>query len=82
MMEYIIYGTSSCPYCKSAKDLLDSKELPYTYTDLMEVTPHEQKVLQETAGKQFRTVPQIFLNDGEELKYIGGFTDLKETFED
>lgn len=47
----------------------------------MEVTPHEQKVLQETAGKQFRTVPQIFLNDGEELKYIGGFTDLKATFE-
>lgn len=76
---YIIYGTQSCGYCTQAKNLLEGSGHDYAYVDLTETTPGEQAKLMEIAGKPFRTVPQIFHKGfGNELKYIGGFTDLKE----
>lgn len=76
---YIIYGTESCGYCTQAKNLLEGSGDDYAYVDLTETTPGEQAKLMEIAGKPFRTVPQIFFKGfGNELKYIGGFTDLKE----
>ena len=76
---YIIYGTQTCGYCTQAKQLLEQKGMDFSYVDLTETTPGEQAKLMEIAGKAFRTVPQIFHKGfGNELKYVGGFTDLKE----
>ena len=77
-MEYKIYGTVGCGYCIQAKALLTSKEKNWTYIDLMDVNPEEQKLLQEIAGTTFRTVPQVFISDDEDLTYVGGYKELKE----
>lgn len=75
---YIIYGTQSCGYCIQAKRILEQKGMDFSYVDLTDTTPGEQAKLMEIAGKPFRTVPQIFHKGfGNELKYVGGFTDLK-----
>ena len=31
-----IYGTQNCSYCKQAKDVAESYDLPYEYIDLHE----------------------------------------------
>ena len=68
-MNAIVWSTSTCTFCKQAKTLLNSKNIPFeermigsewTKEQLLEVVPNA------------RTVPQIFI-DGN---YIGGYTDL------
>ena len=75
---YVIYGTASCTYCVEAKKLLDREEKDYTYSDITLLTNTERDNIQEIAGQVFRTVPQIFKLVGNEMIYIGGYTDLKE----
>ena len=67
-----IYGTPTCGYCKSAKELCEESNLEYTYIDLFE-EDHAMEHLTGLIGP-FRTVPQIFV-EGE---YVGGFTEFKE----
>lgn len=78
MSKYTIYSTVGCGYCLQAKRLLESKEIPFDYVDLSEVSGEQKAMLQETAGIPFRTVPQIFKeNEDAILEYVGGFTELK-----
>lgn len=66
----IIYGKEFCPYCKMAKDLLESKGIEYEYIDI----ESEGKTAAEITGRpDVRTVPQIYL----EGQYVGGFTELR-----
>lgn len=67
--EIKIYTTPWCPYCISAKKLLDKKGVTY---DDMDVS-YEQDIrteLRKMTGS--RTVPQIFING----QTIGGCDDL------
>ncbi len=69
MATIIVYSKPSCPYCVSAKELLNKKGVHFTEVrvDL------DEKALQymiEKTGR--RTVPQIIIND----EAIGGFDDL------
>ena len=67
----IVYGKSNCPYCHTAKSLLESKGIAYEYIDI-EI---EGKTAAEITGRpDVRTVPQIYL-EGE---YVGGFDDLRK----
>ena len=75
---YIIYGTASCAYCVEAKKLLEREDKDYTYSDITVLTNTERDNIQEIAGMVFRTVPQIFKLVGNEMVYIGGYTNLKE----
>ena len=68
---YTIYSKPSCSYCLQARQLLETKQLPfvykqlgadYTLQELLEVSPNA------------RTFP-VILKDGE---LIGGFTNLCE----
>ena len=68
---YTIYSKPSCSFCLQAKQLLETKQLPfvykqlgadYTLQELLEVSPNA------------RTFP-VILKDGE---LIGGFTNLCE----
>ena len=82
-MEYVIYGTVGCGYCTQAKTLLTTKEKDWTYIDLFDTSSQAQKELQDIAGIQFRTVPQIFLvEDGVIHEYIGGYRNLVGYLED
>lgn len=78
MSKYVIYSSVGCGFCIQAKRLLESKDIPFDYIDITEIDASEKAQLQETAGIQFRTVPQIFqVNDNDQLTYVGGFTELK-----
>lgn len=72
--DVVIYGIGGgyCGYCDQAKNLLDRKNIDYTY---IEATESEQFAT-EFVAKGFRTVPQITIN-GE---HIGGYNDLVSYF--
>ena len=65
----IIYSTSWCPSCVSAKRLLDSKKVAYKEINIEQEDISREKLV-EIAGAS--TVPQILIND----KSIGGFDSL------
>ena len=68
---YTIYSKPSCSYCLQAKQLLETKQLPFVYKQLgVDYTLQE---LLEVSPKA-RTFP-VILKD-EEL--IGGYSDLCE----
>jgi glutaredoxin 3 len=71
MKKIVVYSTTYCGYCRSAKHLLEELELPYTEID---VTNDDQKRqwLYDVTGH--RTVPQIFIDE----RPIGGYTELHE----
>lgn len=76
---YIVYGKQNCAYCTKAKQLLESKNLPYKYIDLgVDISVEIFKELMWEAYQVIpKTVPQILEND----QYIGGF-DALETYLD
>ena len=88
-MEYEVYGNLGCGYCDLALDLLEEKDLDYEYFDLHSVQDR-QKELMNVAGHQFKTVPQIFIEQHDDRfknervrkrTYIGGYTELKKHLE-
>ncbi len=68
MPDIIMYTTSTCPYCRGAKQLLNAKGISYTEIDVQSV---DQKVAMINRSGR-RTVPQIFFGDW----HVGGFDDL------
>ena len=69
MARVIVYTTSYCAYCRSAKALLDRKGVAYTEVDVSS-DDDRRTWLVESTGR--RTVPQIFIDD----RSVGGFDDL------
>ena len=67
----IIYSTSWCPSCISAKRLLDSKKIKYEEINIEEVDISREELI-KIAGAA--TVPQIMINETP----IGGFDNLLE----
>jgi glutaredoxin len=68
-MKAIVWSTSTCSFCKQAKTLLTTKNIPFEERMIGAEWTKEQ-LLEEVPNA--RTVPQIFL-DG---KYVGGYTEL------
>ncbi len=67
-MKIEIYSTSNCPYCVSAKKLLQERNLSFQEIDVSD--PEKKEALKNKTG--WRTVPQIFIED----QFIGGFQEL------
>lgn len=67
-MKIEIYSTTNCPYCVSAKKLLQDRNLAFQEIDVSE--PEKKEALKNKTG--WRTVPQIFIDD----QLIGGFQEL------
>lgn len=72
MPDIEIYLTPSCPYCNSARRLLDRKGVAYRVIDVAAEPLRRAEMEERAAGRH--TVPQIFI-DGE---HIGGSDDLHE----
>ncbi len=64
-----LYTTSVCPYCTSAKQLLQSRGVAFEEVDLSS-NPTLRAELSEKTG--MRTVPMVFIGDD----CIGGYTEL------
>ena len=73
MQSLTIFGRTGCGYCVRAKQVLEMRNLPHKYVDMMRegISPAD---LAKTIGKPVRTVPQIF--HGEQ--HIGGYTELEQ----
>lgn len=66
-----IYTTPICPYCVRAKQLLSNKGIDYQEVNMHDISSEERQALAEKTNN-YRTVPQIFINDN----FIGGFDQL------
>ena len=70
MAKIEIYTWSTCPYCRRAKELLNSKGVEYTEHDISGDDAARAKMVERTGGP--KSVPQIFVND----TLIGGCDDI------
>ncbi|MES2203598.1 MAG: glutaredoxin 3 [Pseudomonadota bacterium] len=76
MTEVIIYTKSSgCPYCVTAKKLIEREGLAYQEIKIDENLEKRDEMIERSGGR--RTVPQIFIN-GE---HRGGSDDLHAYYE-
>lgn len=67
-----IYTTRYCPYCHSAKALLDRKGVSYSEIDVTGDRAGRSKMVERAQGRM--TVPQIFIGS----THVGGCDELYE----
>ena len=75
MEYYIVYGWSDCPFCVSAKELLDEKNQRY----MMVYLDHDDVLLEYfKKTHEHPTVPIVITKNTEQLTtaLIGGYTEL------
>ncbi|MNQ42921.1 glutaredoxin 1 [compost metagenome] len=72
-----------CPWCVKAKELLERKEKLYNYHRVTETVSREEFAELFTSKGLVvpRTVPQIFVDIGGTMHYIGTYTDLQTALE-
>ena len=70
MSDILIYTKSGCPYCASAKQLLQSKGQSFNEIDIVQAPDKRSEMVAKAGGRT--TVPQIFIGG----KHIGGCDDL------
>jgi len=68
-----IYTTTYCPYCKRAKELLKSQNIPFEEVDVEQNPGLRDQIVEKY---QWQTVPLITIDE----KLIGGFDDLNKLF--
>jgi len=69
-MKVTIYGTTNCAFCKTEKQWLDSKNVPYTYINLDE-DESARMFMQVTLDLSM--VPVTMVTDGDEVTIVLGF---------
>ena len=69
MAEVIMYSTIYCPYCVRARELLTSKNIPFTE---IRIDEHPEKRAEMIEKSNRHTVPQVFING----RSIGGCSDM------
>jgi glutaredoxin 3 len=72
----IIYTSSLCGFCYSAKSLLKQKKIPFEEIDIDLDYPKRNEMIKKSGGRT--SVPQIFFKD----HHIGGCDDLYKLEED
>ncbi|CAI8831152.1 glutaredoxin 3 [Pseudomonas sp. IT-P171] len=70
MLEVTMYTTTTCPYCRNAKRLLDTKGVAYKEIDVRSVDVKNEMI--SRSGRH--TVPQSFFGNW----HVGGFDDLAQ----
>jgi glutaredoxin len=76
--QYTVYSKSGCPNCKKVKELLETKQIPFTVIDcdeyLIETKPEFLQFIQDLTSQEWKTFPIVFNKDS---RLIGGFIDTK-----
>jgi len=70
MQNVVVYTTTACSFCRSAKAWLTARGVPYREVDVTGDDVARQALVERSGGQ--RTVPQIFVGD----VHVGGYTDL------
>jgi len=71
MKQVLMYTGDYCPHCKSAKALLESKNVKIQEVDVSKDSSRRVEMQERTGGA--KTIPQIFIGD----HYIGGNAELQ-----
>ncbi|MBN7771544.1 GrxA family glutaredoxin [Marinobacter daepoensis] len=71
MEQVTIYGRSSCGFCVRARDLCESRNIPYVWIDMVEKGMSKQDIA-DRIGHPVYTVPQILVG----TEYVGGCDDF------
>ena len=75
-MRYILLVKETCPFCVSAVDLLEKEKQNY---NTVVFGPDQLGTLEEMKkAYDWATVPMVFKRDGNQIEFIGGFTDLED----
>ena len=74
---YVVFGSDTCVYCKTAIMLLLKKGVAFTYHSLDEPIYKKYKKL---VPKSYKYIPQIFLVSKKKKEFIGGYQELKAQF--
>ena len=72
MQRVKLYTTDFCPFCVSAKRLLETDGIAFEEINLQNDQDLRMKLSQENNG--WRTVPMIFIGD----TFVGGFQELSQ----
>jgi len=73
-MRYVVFAKEACPYCVSARELLESRKEEHK---IINFSPEQEEVLNEIKNAcDWKTVPMIFCREGDNIQFIGGYTDL------
>lgn len=74
---FLVYSKPECPFCVSAKSLLDAQKLPYHAISL-ETAEERAEFLKKLGG--WNTFPVIFETDssGKPTRFVGGFDALSK----
>jgi glutaredoxin len=80
-----IYGKKDCPYCIAAEQLMKENNFDYKYYKIEDLIKNgfvKDNIdfinkINKFIGKQYKTVPMIFIN----TKFIGGYDKFLELLE-
>ena len=75
MKKILVYSSSICPYCISAKRLLENLRLNFQEKIIDNNPALREEMILKSDGR--KTVPQIFIGE----KHVGGYDDLELLFE-
>jgi glutaredoxin 3 len=70
MQPVVLYTTTSCGYCRSAKAWFSARGVPYSEVDVTDDEAARAALVERSGGQ--RTVPQIFVGN----THVGGYSDL------
>ena len=71
-MEATVFSTPKCSWCNKVSEMLEESEIEVTKVDVAESVENFRK-MQDYAGKDVRSVPQVVIDD----KFIGGYTEVE-----
>ena len=75
--KYIVYVKTACPFCKKAEDLLIEKEVSHF---IVPFDTQPEALDHMKWAYSHKTVPIIFKREGDDIKFIGGYSDLVKHF--
>tara|TARA_Y100000034_G_scaffold132209_1_gene194647 strand:+ start:630 stop:881 length:252 start_codon:yes stop_codon:yes gene_type:complete len=79
-MRYIIFAKETCFYCIQTQKLLDDREKKYK---IINFSAEQEGILNEIKNVcDWKTVPMVFCREGNNIQFIGGYTDLVKCLSD
>ena len=74
-MNVTIIGRKNCMWCRKARQLCKTNDLPYQYKDLD--APANTQLRKWFEVENIQTVPQIFVLEKGESSLVGGYEDFE-----
>lgn len=78
-MEVIIYGKDGCTDCDRTRMLCKIQSIPFRYRTVG--TDISMDALQAKVGRPVRSVPQIFIRQGDDEAYVGSYDALRQSLQ-